>query len=63
LDAQYQKLVEIACQPYKEMDEWRELLVKAMWDAYRRVCPHETPRQMQAFAKGQGLLRIRRAEE
>jgi CRISPR system Cascade subunit CasA len=41
---------------------WYRLVRQAMSEAYDRACPHETPRQIRAFAKGTEKLRLARPE-
>jgi CRISPR system Cascade subunit CasA len=62
LDADHKKLIDIACDPYAPMEQWREFLVKTIHDTYRQACPHETARQIQAFAVGRRALRIRQTD-
>jgi CRISPR system Cascade subunit CasA len=63
LDNNNQMLVDIACAVERDVDEWRSFLVKTVHEAYRQACPHNTARQIQAFAAGQRLLRIKNPEE
>lgn len=62
LDADHKKLIDIACDPYAPMEQWREFLIKTIHDTYGQACPHETPRQIQAFAVGRRALRIRQTD-
>lgn len=42
--------------------DWLQILAKAMRKAYDYACPHETPRQIQAFIHGLKDLRLKRPE-
>jgi len=44
-------------------DTWYAIVRSAMKDAYVSLCTHETPRQIEASAKGQAKLRLRKPEE
>ena len=62
LDSTYQVLVDIASDGERDLDEWRTVLRKTMYKAFEEACPHDTPRQIQAYAQAKGLLRIREAK-
>jgi len=62
LDADHKKLIDIACNPCAPMEQWREFLIKTIHDTYGQACPHETSRQIQAFAVGRRALRIGRTD-
>jgi CRISPR system Cascade subunit CasA len=55
LDNKYKSLIGIANNNDK-LDEWLELLFKTMLRTYEDSCPHQTPRQIQAFAIGKKKL-------
>lgn len=59
LDGSYQVLVDIASDQQRDLDDWRSILRTAMFDAFDHACPHETPRQIQAYAQARKLLRIK----
>lgn len=59
LDSTYQTLVEIAADGERNLDDWRGLLRRAMHNAFEQACPHETPRQVQAFVLAKKLLKIK----
>ncbi|RKX40669.1 MAG: type I-E CRISPR-associated protein Cse1/CasA [Verrucomicrobia bacterium] len=59
LDSSYQMLVDIASNGERNLDDWRALLRRAMHDAFEQACPHETPRQIQAFVLAKKLLKIK----
>lgn len=59
LDNNYRVLVEVACAIDKEMESWKNLLRTILFRAYREACPHESPRQIQAFSVGRKRLGIR----
>jgi CRISPR system Cascade subunit CasA len=63
LDSTYQLLVEIASDQKRDLDDWRAVLRKAMFDAFDHACPHETPRQIQAYAQARKLLRIKEKKD
>lgn len=64
LDSEYEVLIEAASNPTKKLgDEWHREVSKAMNKAYGQACPHATPRQIRAFAKGSQMLRMKRTEE
>jgi CRISPR system Cascade subunit CasA len=44
-------------------DTWYPIVRSAMYDAYAAACPHSTPRQIQAFAIGRGVLRLKKIDE
>jgi CRISPR type I-E-associated protein CasA/Cse1 len=59
LDSTYQTLVDIASDAERDLDDWRTVLRKAMFGAFDAACPHETPRQIEAYAQAKGMLKIR----
>ena len=64
LDSRYSVLIETAGNPNKKIgDTWYREVRRAMFEAYDHTCPHETPRQIQAFAKGMQMLRLGKPEE
>jgi CRISPR system Cascade subunit CasA len=63
LDSDHKMLVDAACEPSAELEGWRSHLIRTMNGAYRDACPHETPRQIQAYALGQREIRIRKPQE
>lgn len=62
LDSQYSVLVDCALKRGTEIeDRWGPVAHRAAAHAYAATCPHTTPRQIQAFAKGrQELAKWRR---
>jgi CRISPR system Cascade subunit CasA len=62
LDSNNQMLADIACDAERQLEEWRSFLWRMLHDSYRQVCPHDTPRQIQAFAVGQRALWIKSLE-
>ncbi|MGL6195676.1 MAG: type I-E CRISPR-associated protein Cse1/CasA [Thermoguttaceae bacterium] len=46
----------------KSMRAWRDTIYKAKCGAYEVVCPHETPRQIQAYTAGKRPLFMNRKE-
>jgi CRISPR system Cascade subunit CasA len=45
-------------------DTWYPIVRRAIEQAYAYVCPHQTPRQIQAFARGRTILqRLKKPEE
>ncbi|MFA6108502.1 MAG: type I-E CRISPR-associated protein Cse1/CasA [Candidatus Latescibacterota bacterium] len=66
LDARHRVLVDAACSADKDLSPWRSTVRAAMFQAYEASCPHTTPRQIQAFARGRRALYLkseRSAEE
>lgn len=63
LDSTYQTLVEIASDGERNLDDWRVLLRRSMHNAFEQACPHETPRQIQAFAQAKRLLKIKEKKD
>ena len=63
LDTNNQMLVDIACDGKRPLEEWRLFLLKTTNESYRQICSHNTPRQIQAFAIGQRLIRIKNLEQ
>lgn len=59
LDSTYQTLVQIASDLDRGFDDWRSVLRKAMFDAFDAACPHETPRQIEAYVQAKRFLKIR----
>jgi CRISPR system Cascade subunit CasA len=63
LDRDCRILVDTAADPVASLDTaWFPCIYAAMRDAYERACPHETPRQIQAYAIGLRHLRLRPAD-
>ncbi|AKJ65312.1 CRISPR type I-E protein CasA/Cse1 [Kiritimatiella glycovorans] len=58
LDSKYQMLVSIASASEQNLDAWKRLLHHAMHSAFKQSCPHETPRQIQAYARAIKLLKL-----
>jgi len=57
LDAQSQTLTACAIQDDAALAEkWLPIIRIALHTAYERTCPHETPRQIQAYAQGLKIL-------
>jgi len=42
--------------------EWYHEVREALYAAFEQACPHETPRQIRAYAKGSQRLRLKRPE-
>lgn len=63
LDSSCQLLEEIATDWQRDLDDWRTVLRKAMFEAFKAACPHETPRQIRAYAKAKKLLRIKEKKD
>lgn len=59
LDAASPMLVEIACDHERDLTDWSKQVYSAMNRAFEQACPHETPRQIQAFAQARRFLRIK----
>lgn len=63
LDGSYALLVDASNDPTARLAEaWYSLVRSAMEEAYERACPHASPRQIRAFAKGRQRLRLRKPE-
>jgi len=61
LDAKFGVLIETANELTAELaGEWYTIVRAAMDQAYERACPHETARQIRAYAKGAQRLRLRK---
>ena len=58
LDYYYKILIDLANNG-EELVEWKRRLYRAMNGAYYETCPHETPRQIQAFSKSKGRLMLK----
>ncbi|MGR3174805.1 MAG: type I-E CRISPR-associated protein Cse1/CasA [Candidatus Scalindua sp.] len=58
LDNHYKLLIDLANME-DELDKWIRLLYRAINGAYYETCPHETPRQIQAFSKSKGRLMLK----
>lgn len=63
LDSTYQTLVGIASDVERDLDDWRTVLRRAMRGAFEQACPHETPRQIQAFAQARRFLKIKEKKD
>lgn len=64
LDHQYHVLMKTAAEPEKRLsDDWYPIIWRELQAAYSRACPHETPRQIEAYAKGKTGLWLRPPEE
>jgi CRISPR system Cascade subunit CasA len=63
LDADSPLLVKIACDSKRGLDDWRKQVFAAMNRAFEQVCPHETPRQIQAFAQARCFLKIKERKD
>lgn len=63
LDASYQLLVDIASDHQQDLTGWRAVLRKAMFEAFDAACPHDTPRQIQAYAQARKLLYIKEKKD
>lgn len=59
LDSSYKLLIDIAADLERDLDDWRTVLRQAMFRAFDSACPHQTPRQIQAYAQARKLLRIK----
>lgn len=61
VDGSYGVLIETANELTAELaGEWYTIVRAAMDQAYERACPHETARQIRAYAKGAQRLRLRK---
>jgi len=59
LDRNYRVLIDAANNPQKSIyDDWRKTIYRSMHYAYNLSCPHDTPRQIRAFARGQRSMRL-----
>jgi CRISPR system Cascade subunit CasA len=63
LDSSYQLLLTIASDLDRDLDDWRKLLYSAMHEAFDKACPHDTPRQIQAYVQAKRSLKIKSAPE
>ena len=64
LDSRYPVLIGVANDAYAFLgDTWYPIVRKAMNETYAVLCTHDTPRQIEAFVKGQAKLRLRKPEE
>ena len=64
LDIRYQQLVDAANDMTVALDEvWHPVVKTAMECAYAFACPHTTPRQIEAFARGRKVLKLKRFED
>ena len=59
LDSVCNTLVKAACSDEASLSKWGCVVRGAMISSYAAVCPHTTPRQIQAFAMGQNRLVMR----
>lgn len=63
LDNSYQILIDTVCDDAKSLDEdWYKNIFKAMHSAFRYACPCDTPRQIQAYAKAEQRLNLKKTE-
>ncbi len=63
LDRQYGVLVEAANDPMVPLSRrWYPVVREAMESAYAAACPHVSPRQIQAFARGRAELRLKKPD-
>lgn len=63
LDRDCHVLADTVTDPTASLDDaWLPCIRAAMHTAYEQACPHETPRQIQAYAIGLQRLHIRNAE-
>jgi CRISPR system Cascade subunit CasA len=58
MDQAYPQLIE-ATGSDNGLGDWHNLVQRTVNDAYAQTCPHETPRQIQAFALAQRHLRLK----
>jgi CRISPR system Cascade subunit CasA len=64
LDSRYGVLVEAAVEPARPLDaEWYGAVRAAMTRAYESSCPHQSARQLRAYAKGDSKLKLRRLNQ
>lgn len=61
LDNQYQVLIDIVANGKSLDDEWSKIVYSAMCSAFDYACPHETPRQIQAYAQAKALLKLKKS--
>lgn len=60
LNDNYETLINISNDDTKSLDgEWKDKIYFAMLEAYKHVCPCETPRQIQAFVNGRRFLNFK----
>lgn len=62
LDNEYQVLIDSVVNDKSLDEEWYNKIFAAMNRAFEYACPCVTPRQIQAFAQAQGLLRLKKTE-
>lgn len=62
LDRQYSILINTAVDQKSLNDAWYPLILRSMKSAFNQACPHTTPRQIQAFARAEKKLRLKKAE-
>ncbi len=63
LDLHYRGLIDAASDARAALSsDWYPTVRGAMEDAYSFTCPHETPRQIQAYAQGLRALRLKKPE-
>jgi len=63
LDSSYRILLQVASsQDLTLAERWYPVVQEAMEQAYDATCPHETPRQIQAFAHGRKSLRVKKPD-
>ena len=55
LDAKARCLTECVADG-EDLSRWHREILSVLQDTYTRVCPHETPRQMQAYVKGEAIV-------
>lgn len=64
LDDRHEALIQAASDlEQASYDRWFREVFGAMHEAFRRSCPHQTPRQIRAFARGELRLQLARPEE
>jgi hypothetical protein len=59
LDVESPLLLEIANDETRDFSDWKSRVYSAMNRAFEKACPHETPRQIQAFAQARRFLTIK----
>jgi CRISPR system Cascade subunit CasA len=63
LDSRYAVLMGTIEDPAVKLGEaWYQEVWRALNAAYAQACPHETPRQIRAYAKGNQMLRLKQPE-
>ncbi len=60
LDNQYNVLIDAVANKKPLDDEWWRKIYSAMQSAFEYACPHETPRQIQAYAQAKALLTLKK---